>query len=282
VDEAEFRFARHLYPEAVVAFSLPDPRPLHWIVRRSAPGLLAAANDFISEGRASGLLAKLDHAAAPESSAIVYETERRFQDDIGTLLPPLRPLFEQAALESGVDWRLLAAVGYQESHWDNTASSANGAVGMMMLTTQAAQAMGVAERTNLQQNIRGGALYLAQTLQRIPARIPEPDRTWLALAAYNAGYGHLEDARVLAQSSGADPDQWKDVARFLPMLAEERYYLQARRGYARGWEPVRFVEQIRGFFAVLQWYGGTQAGAPPAALSTAATAPSAPARKKLP
>jgi membrane-bound lytic murein transglycosylase F len=282
VDEAEFRFARHLYPEAVVAFSLPDPRPLHWIVRRSAPGLLAAANDFISEGRASGLLAKLDHAAAPESSAIVYETERRFQDDIGTLLPPLRPLFEQAALESGVDWRLLAAVGYQESHWDNTASSANGAVGMMMLTTQAAQAMGVAERTNLQQNIRGGALYLAQTLQRIPARIPEPDRTWLALAAYNAGYGHLEDARVLAQSNGADPDQWKDVARFLPMLAEERYYLQARRGYARGWEPVRFVEQIRGFFAVLQWYGGTQAGAPPAALSTAATAPSAPARKKLP
>ena len=267
VDESEFRFARHLYPEAVVAFPLPDARPLHWIVRHSAPGLLDAANRFIADSAANGLLTKLDHAAAPESSAIVYATERRFQDDIGTLLPPLRPLFERAAAASGVDWRLLAAVGYQESHWDNTASSANGAVGMMMLTTEAARAMDVGDRTDLEQNVHGGALYLAQTLQRIPARIPEPDRTWLALAAYNAGFGHLEDARVLAQANGANPDHWEDVARFLPMLGEERYYLQARRGYARGWEPVRFVEQIRGFFAVLQWYGGSQDAAhssPPA------------------
>ena len=279
VDEAEFRFARHLYPEAVVAFPLPDARPLHWIVRHSAPGLLAAANRFIADSEASGLLTRLDHAAAPESSAIVYATERRFQDDVGTLLPPLRPLFERAATASGVDWRLLAAVGYQESHWNNSATSANGAVGMMMLTVDAARAMGVGDRTDLEQNIRGGALYLAQTLQRIPARIPEPDRTWLALAAYNAGFGHLEDARILAQANGADPDRWDDVARFLPMLGEERYYLQARRGYARGWEPVRFVEQIKGFFAVLQWYGGTQGaepGAPPV------PPPAAPASEPLP
>jgi membrane-bound lytic murein transglycosylase F len=207
----------------------------------------------------------------------VYETERRFQDDIGTLLPPLRPLFEQAALESGVDWRLLAAVGYQESHWDNTASSANGAVGMMMLTTQAAQAMGVAERTNLQQNIRGGALYLAQTLQRIPARIPEPDRTWLALAAYNVGFGHLEDARILAQTQGKDPDSWADVSQVLPWLAQERWYGLARRGYARGWEPVRFVEQVRGYLAVLEWYGdGHPSGQAPAAPGAPSALPWAP------
>ncbi len=101
VDEAEFRFARHLYPEAVVAFTLPDARPLHWIVRHSAPGLLAAANRFIADSEANGLLARLDHAAEPESSAIVYATERRFQDDVGTLLPPLRPLFEGAARDAG-------------------------------------------------------------------------------------------------------------------------------------------------------------------------------------
>jgi membrane-bound lytic murein transglycosylase F len=282
VDEAEFRFARHLYPEAVVAFPLPDARPLHWIVRHSAPGLLAAANRFIADSEADGLLARLDHAAAPESSAIVYATERRFQDDVGTLLPPLRPLFERAALATGLDWRLLAAVGYQESHWDNSASSANGAVGMMMLTADTARAMGVSDRNDLEQNVRGGALYLAQTLQRVPARIAEPDRTWLALAAYNAGFGHLEDARVLAQANGADPDRWEDVARFLPLLGEERYYQQARRGYARGWEPVRFVEQIKGFFAVLQWYGGTQGAAPPAPGLPAQPPPSAPLRKEAP
>jgi membrane-bound lytic murein transglycosylase F len=81
----------------------------------------------------------------------------------------------------------------------------------------------------------------------------------MALAAYNVGYGHLEDARVLTQQSGHDPDKWDDIARYLPLLAEERYYAQARRGYARGWEPVLFVEQVKGFLAVLEWFGGAQA-----------------------
>jgi membrane-bound lytic murein transglycosylase F len=259
VDEAEFRFARHLYPDVVLAFMLPDPRPLHWLVRRSAPELRDAADRFLANARSSGLLARLDHAAEPESSALAYEAARRFQDDIGATLPTLRPLFEQAAMQSGLDWRTLAAVGYQESHWESSASSANGAVGIMMLTADTARSVGVKDRNDAAQSIHGGAAYLAQVLQMIPARIPEPDRTWLALAAYNVGFGHLEDARVLTQISGHDPDRWDEVARYLPLLADERYYLQARRGYARGWEPVLFVEQVKGFLAVLEWYGGEQA-----------------------
>jgi membrane-bound lytic murein transglycosylase F len=259
VDEAEFRFARHLYPEVVVAFTLPDPRPLHWLVRRSAPDLQAAANNFFADARRSGLLARLDHAAEPESSAMAYQEARRFQEDIAMLLPPLKPLFEQGATASGMDWRLLAAVGYQESHWESMASSANGAVGIMMLTAETARSVGVTNRSDPVQSIRGGATYLAQVMQTIPQRIPEPDRTWMALAAYNVGYGHLEDARVLTQQNGHDPDKWDEVARYLPLLAEERYYMQARRGYARGWEPVLFVEQVKGFLAVLEWFGGAQA-----------------------
>jgi membrane-bound lytic murein transglycosylase F len=139
------------------------------------------------------------------------------------------------------------------------ASSANGAVGIMMLTAETARAMGVSDRSDPAQSIRGGALYLAQVMQMIPARIAEPDRTWLALAAYNVGFGHLEDARVLTQMNGHDPDRWDEVSRYLPLLAEERFYAQARRGYARGWEPVLFVEQVKGFLAVLEWYGGAQA-----------------------
>ncbi len=136
----------------------------------------------------------------------------------------------------------------------------------MMLTEPTARAVGVADRRNTAQNIAGGAAYLAQVLQMIPARIAEPDRSWLALAAYNVGYGHLEDARVLAQTQGRNPDSWEDVRQYLPWLAQERWYQQARRGYARGWEPVRFVEQVRGFLAVLEWYGDDPVGgvlAPP-------------------
>ena len=255
VDRSEFAFARHLYPEVNVAFALPDPRAVQWLVRRTGLELRDAANQFFAEAQASGLLHRLAREADAEAGDFEYQEARRFQDDIAARLPELRPLFEQAAGKLSLDWRLLAAVGYQESHWDDHAVSGDGAAGIMMLTESTAHAVGVADRRNTAQNIAGGAAYLAQILQMIPARIAEPDRSWLALAAYNVGYGHLEDARVLAQSQGRNPDSWDDVRQCLPLLAQERWYQQARRGYARGWEPVRFVEQVRGYLAVLEWYG---------------------------
>ena len=262
VDDSEFRFAQHLYPNVSVAFTLPDPRPVQWLVRRTALDLRDAANAFFADARSNGLLRQLSRAAEAEAKGFEYLEARRFQDDIVSTLPTLRPLFEQAAAATGIDWRLLAAVGYQESHWDSHASSGDGAVGVMMLSADTARATGVSDRSDSRQNISGGAAYLAQMLQMIPARITEPDRTWLALAAYNVGFGHLEDARVLAQSHGKDADSWADVSQYLPMLAQERWYAQARRGYARGWEPVRYVEQVRGFLSVLEWYGNDQALTP--------------------
>jgi membrane-bound lytic murein transglycosylase F len=265
VDRTEFAFARHLYPDVSVAFTLPDPRPVQWLVRRSALDLRDAANRFFAGARDSGLLQRLAQQADAEAGEFEYQEARRFQDDITARLPQLRAWFEQAAAANMLDWRLLAAVGYQESHWSDQAVSADGAAGIMMLTPETAKAMGVADRGNTQQNISGGAAYFAQQLQMIPARIAEPDRTWLALAAYNVGYGHLEDARILAQTQGGNPDSWADVSRYLPWLAQERWYSQAHRGYARGWEPVRFVEQVRGFLAVLEWYGDGHAASAPLA-----------------
>jgi membrane-bound lytic murein transglycosylase F len=123
----------------------------------------------------------------------------------------------------------------------------------MMLTAETAEALGIEDRADQAQSIRGGASYLHQMRESIPARVPEPDRTWLALAAYNIGYGHLEDARVLAQSHGKDPDSWQDVREFLPLLAQERFYVQLKRGYARGWEAARFVDNVRSYLDVLEW-----------------------------
>ena len=258
VDKNEFEFARHLYPDVAIAFTLPDPRPVQWLVRRPDLELRDAVNRFFVSARDSGLLRRLVSDTEAEAGGFEYLEARRFQDDIGTRLPELRAWFEQAAAANSLDWRLLAAVGYQESHWSDQATSADGAAGIMMLTAQTARAMGVSDRTNTMQNIAGGAAYLAQVLRMIPTHVPEPDRTWLALAAYNVGFGHLEDARILAQTQGKDPDSWADVSRYLPWLAQERWYGQAKRGYARGWEPVRFVEQVRSFLAVLEWYGDGQ------------------------
>jgi len=255
VDANEFEFARHLYPDASVAFTLPDARPLKWVVRAGAVDLARAANGFFIGARASGEFARIEQDARAESSGFDYEDAHRFQADIATRLPQLQSMFEEAAQTTGLDWRLLAAVGYQESKWQAHAASADGALGIMMLTPDAASTVGVTDRSDQWQNILGGARYLAQVIGTIPNRIGEPDRTWLALAAYNVGYGHLEDARVLAQMHGKDPDSWNDVRTQLPLLSDEQWSARVKRGYARGWEPARFVEQVRQYLAVLEWNG---------------------------
>jgi membrane-bound lytic murein transglycosylase F len=255
VDASEFAFAQHLYPESVVAFALPNPRLMQWVVAAGATGLQQAADQFLAHARISGELTRIQGEASAESGDFDYESAHQFQADIATRLPALQGMFEEAAQATGLDWRLLAAIGYQESKWQGEAASADGAQGIMMLTSDAATTVGVNDRANLRQNILGGAKYLVQVIDTIPKRIGEPDRTWLALAAYNVGYGHLEDARVLAQMHGKNPDSWADVRQQLPLLTQEQWYLRAKRGYARGWEPAKFVEQVRQYLAVLEWIG---------------------------
>jgi membrane-bound lytic murein transglycosylase F len=138
-----------------------------------------------------------------------------------------------------------------------------------MLTADTAQAMGIKDRDDPQQSIFAGAHYLAQVRQMIPDRIPEPDRTWLTIAAYNVGFGHLEDARIITQALGKDPDSWAEVRERLPLLAQGRWYARAKRGYARGWEPVQFVDRIQRFLTLLEWQPGEAAAQGTAAAASA-------------
>jgi membrane-bound lytic murein transglycosylase MltF len=132
----------------------------------------------------------------------------------------------------------------------------------MQLTSNTATAAKVTDPADPRQSIFGGARYFGQVHAKIPAHVPEPDRTWFALAAYNIGYGHLEDARVLAQKAGRDPDSWQDVREFLPLLEQEAWYSRTENGYARGWEPVRYVDNVRGYRDMLEWaWDGTVATA---------------------
>ena len=255
VDETEFQFARFLNPETIIAFRLPNPRELHWIVGRGHTDLRDSVDAFFADAVRNNTLARVEREAKAELHSFEYLEARRYQEDIEARLPALRTHFEAAAAATAIDWRLLAAVGYQESRWLNNAASADGAAGIMMLTADTAQSVGVSNRADAAQSIMGGARYFAKVVAMIPARVAEPDRTWMAFAAYNVGYGHLEDARIIAQSRGRNPDLWADVKTCLPLLAEPRWYFEAKRGYARGWEPVEFVEQVRGFLAVLEWSG---------------------------
>jgi membrane-bound lytic murein transglycosylase F len=113
--------------------------------------------------------------------------------------------------------------------------------------------MNVADRTDPAESIRGGAEYLVRIKSRLPESIREPDRTWFALAAYNVGYGHLQDARIITRKLGEDPDSWIHVRKSLKRLAQQSWYSKTKHGYARGWEPVQYVENIRNYYDILTW-----------------------------
>jgi membrane-bound lytic murein transglycosylase F len=256
IDDREFSFAHHLYPNVLLGFTLPEERPVQWIVRRHAHDLLEATNRFFNHVATSGRLAKLQLEETGDVRPFEYEESREFQGHLSERLPRYQPLFEAASALTGIDWRLLAAIGYQESKWNPLAESGDGALGMMMLTSDTADAMGIKDRSNPEQNISAGARYFASVRDKIPDRIPEPDRTWFTVAAYNVGFGHLEDARILAQTRGKNPDSWADVKDQLPLLGEERWYSLVKRGYARGWEPVQFVDRVQRFLTLLEWQPG--------------------------
>jgi membrane-bound lytic murein transglycosylase F len=274
-DAREFSFAHHLYPNVLVGFALPDTRPAQWMVRKGTTGLLEAVDQFFGALAQSGELTQLVQSTSGDTRRFAYEESREFQTNVADRLPRYRSWFEEAAGQVGIDWRLLAAIGYQESKWDPRAASDEGAQGLMMLTADTAQAMGIKNRNDPQQSIFAGARYLAQVREMIPDRVPEPDRTWLTIAAYNVGFGHLEDARIITQALGKDPDSWVQVRAQLPLLAQGRWYTRAKRGYARGWEPVQFVDRIQRWLTLLEWQPGEAAPAR-AAPAAAAQAPSPP------
>lgn len=253
VDAREFSFSHHLYPDVAPGFALGDDRPVQWVVRHGAPMLYREVNQFFRDITESGELARLVTLSSGSSREFEYEESRQFEELVTSRLPRYRSLFEQASARTGIDWRLLAAIAYQESKWDPAARSSNGASGLMMLTSSTAEEMGIDDRTDARQNIIAGAKYFLEVLAKIPERIPEPDRTWFAVAAYNVGFGHLEDARILAQSRGLNPDSWADVRKQLPLLADEQWYDRAKRGYCRGWEPVQYVDRVQRFLKLLEW-----------------------------
>ena len=176
---------------------------------------------------------------------------RLFIKAIEEVLPKYKSWFEEYS--GDLDWRLIAAQSYQESHWNPRAKSPTGVRGIMMLTQPTAKQMGVKSRLDAESNIRGGAKYINLLMQRIPKRINESERPWFALAAYNIGWGHVQDARRLTEKFGGDPDKWVDVKQHLPKLRQKKYYKTTRYGFARGDEAVTYVSNIRRYYDTLNW-----------------------------
>jgi membrane-bound lytic murein transglycosylase F len=252
-DSIEFSLGRHFHPDLRPAFRLAESEAVAWALSPHGADLLPEVERYFAELEASGRLADILERNRRALVRFDRVDAANFVTGVRERLPQYQALFQEAALATGFDWRLLAAIGYQESRWNAAAVSPTGVQGVMMLTAETARRVGVGNRTNPRESILGGARYLRVVEKTIPRRIPEPDRTWLTLAAYNVGYGHLEDARILTERRGQDPDSWSDVRANLPLLAQERHYTTLRRGYARGWEPVGFVRNVQTYAELLRW-----------------------------
>jgi membrane-bound lytic murein transglycosylase F len=251
VASSDAAVARNIYLDFDVAFPAGPEREFAWAIAPGYPELRDALDRFIAKLRRDGTLDRLADRYFTDARQVERIDAGVFQERIRKTLPTWRKTFLEAQAKSGVEWRLLAAVAYQESQWDPEATSETGVRGLMQLTEDTARALGVADRLDPRAAAVGAARNLADLKRKLPARIAEPDRTWLALAAFNIGIGHLEDARVLAQRQKLNPDLWSDVRKVLPLLAEPDYYMTLKNGYARGGMPVAFVGRVRGYYDIL-------------------------------
>jgi len=244
---------RRLYPELRVAFDLTEPESLAWAFPKSDDdSLFQAANQFIRDLKTSGEMNQLIERYYGHLDKFDYVETKRFGQHRQQRLPEFEPFFIQAGARHGVDWQLLAAIGYQESHWLPRAKSPTGVRGIMMLTLPTAQQLGVKSRLDPVQSIWGGAKYFSQLKGSLKKTVSEPDLTWLTLAAYNIGLGHVRDAQILAEEQGGNRYKWLDVKAALPLLQQKRWHATTRHGYARGKEAVAYVTNIREYYDQLR------------------------------
>ncbi len=242
---------RRYYPDIRIAFPIEEPESLGWAVRKGDSRLLEEINRFLDKIKGSGLLARIYNKYYANVEIFDYIDLKKFHKRIETRLPTYKDLIRKTAKEHGFDWRLIAAVIYQESHFDPNAKSFTGVEGIMQITQDTAKDMGIEDRRDPRQSITAGVKYLRNLYTRYGAA-KDPDRLLITLASYNVGHGHILDAQEIAREMNLNPQSWSSLVQILPLLRYPKYYKKTRHGYARGTEPVRYVHRILSYYDILK------------------------------
>ncbi|MBI5063176.1 MAG: membrane-bound lytic murein transglycosylase MltF, partial [Desulfatitalea sp.] len=242
---------RRFYPELVVHFTLGETQQLRWAMNPGNKLLQRAVQEWFAQTSTQETVASLVSHYYSHLEDFDYVDLTRYRRRIFDRLPKYQTHFEEAALQNGLDWQLVAAMAYQESHWNPLAVSFTGVRGIMMITEDTAKILGLKDRMAEKEAIYAGTRYLAQLHRLVGEDVPEPDRTLMALAAYNLGFGHLKDARELTAELGKSANSWSAVRETLPLLQKKKYYQNLTHGYARGNEAVQYVDRIRTYHKIL-------------------------------
>lgn len=242
---------RRYYPDVRIGFPIEEPESLGWAVRKGEKGLLGEINKFFEKARKNGIFADIYNRYYAHAEIFDYMDLKKYHRRLDTRLPVYERIIRKAARKCGFDWRLISAMIYQESHFDPKARSFTGVEGLMQLTRNTAEEMGIDDRLDPEQSIMGGVKYLKKLYDRYDDA-EDPDRTLIALAAYNVGHGHVRDAQRMAMKRNLNPNSWSSLQQILPLLRHPRYYRETKHGYARGTEPVRYVNRILTYYDILK------------------------------
>lgn len=243
---------RRFFPDIRIGIPIQERESLAWAVRKNDAEMLKQVNKFFLHAINTGILKRITAKYYGNIDNFDTYELKKFHDRITARLPQYKDLIKEESAKHGFDWRLVVAIVYQESHFDPEAKSFTNVRGLMQVTEKTAKEMGIKNRRDPQQSIRAGIKYLSLLYKRFDYIKDESQRLLFALASYNIGYGHVKDAISLAKKKGDAPNTWKGLKAVLPLLSNAKYYNQTKYGYARGWEPVHYVERIQTYFDILK------------------------------
>lgn len=244
---------RRYYPDLRIAFPIAGEESLGWAVRKGDENVAEKINEFFKFIRKNGSYQEIYDFYYNNIDVFEYVDVKKFHQRIETRLPKYRSIIEREADKNELDWRLLAAIIYQESHFNPRARSYTGVRGLMQVTQTTAREMGISNRMDPEQSVYAGTKYLARMYARFDDIENKLDRWLFSLASYNVGYGHVRDAQKIAEEKGLNPAKWSSLRETLPLLRYRKYYEKTRYGYARGTEPVRYVDRVMLYYDILRW-----------------------------
>ncbi len=240
------------FTEITLAFSISGREQLAWLLAEDTPELEADMYAWLNSFNQTGKMTQLkDHYYSYVLFFDYYNT-KMFYKRIKSRLPKYEKYFKEMGEKYEIPWTLLASISYQESHWNPKAKSYTGVRGLMMLTRKTAKILGVRNRLDPKQSIKGGTRHIKQMIKFVPEGVEGENRLKFALAAYNIGMGHIHDAQKLAEKIGLNKNVWSDLKIVLPLLSQKKYYKTLKFGYARGEEPVKYVEAIYNYRNILE------------------------------
>jgi len=243
------------YTNLIIKPQIGPPQPIVWAVRRNAPQLLAALNQFIEAKRKNGLLAALYRKYFLDRRGFQQRSKSQYLTAETGTLSPYDDAFREYAKIPGWDWRLVAAQAFQESKFNPNARSWAGAIGLMQIMPATAKQLRV-NPSDPQRSIEAACRYLWQLDSEWQSIASESERIKFILASYNVGLGHVQDAVRLADKNGDNGKSWDDVAYWLIRKSKRSVYNDpvVKHGFARGTEPVAYVDQILARWANYQQF----------------------------